>query len=105
MTIMRSEFYEKYMRSAEWDRKRQQRLQIDNHACCMCGRPEEKTRNGLQVHHCTYRNLGNEDPWTELATLCPSCHMKIHRFYNRPQKKGDIINDRTREESSSDSCS
>ena len=104
MGVMRSEFYESYMRSKEWDAKRQQRLQIDNNCCVMCGRPAEKTRNGLQVHHCTYVRLGHENVLTDLCTLCGSCHQKIHRYYNRPQKEGDIINDNRREEVSN-SCS
>ena len=102
---MRSEFYENYMKSEEWKQKRLQRMEIDQNCCVMCGRPAEKTRNGLQVHHCTYQRLGHENVWTDLATLCGSCHLKIHSFYNRPQREGDINNDRTREEGISDSCS
>jgi len=101
---MRSDFYEKYMRSEEWQEKRLQRMEIDQNCCVMCGRPAEKTRSGLQVHHVTYKNLGYEDVLTDLVTLCPSCHIKIHRYYDRTQK-GDIKNDRTREEGISDSCS
>lgn len=99
---MRSEFYEKYMRSEEWQAKRLQRMEIDSFCCVMCGRPEEKTRNGLQCHHVTYQRLGHENVLTDLCTLCPSCHVKIHKYYNRPQK-GDTNHDQTRTESCSDS--
>lgn len=75
-------------------------MQIDQYRCCMCGRPAEQTKNGLQVHHVTYRNLGHENVWKDLATLCGSCHIKIHKFYDRPQKEGDIRNDQRRESSS-----
>lgn len=94
---MRSEFYEKYMRSEAWAYKRQQRLTIDNNCCVMCGRPAERTKNGLQVHHVTYQRLGHENVLTDLCTLCPSCHKKIHRYYSRPQKEGDYTNDSSRE--------
>lgn len=84
---MQSEFYRQYMRSEEWQRKKQQRLEIDNHACCMCGRPESKTRNGLQIHHISYRRLGNENVYEDICSLCPACHLKIHRFYNRTRQE------------------
>lgn len=92
---MRSEFYEKYMKSPEWEEKRLQRMKIDNYQCCMCGRPIDNCRS-VQIHHVSYRNLGHENVWTDLATMCGTCHQKIHRFYNRPQKEGDITNDRKR---------
>lgn len=78
-----SEEYKGYMRSRDWERKRQQRLEIDGHACVMCGRPEDRCRNGLQVHHITYARLGNEDVGKDLVSLCPGCHKKIHRYYGR----------------------
>ena len=61
---MQSEFYKKYMRSKEWEEKRQQRLEIDGHKCAMCGRLESKCKDGLQIHHVSYRHLGNEDVFT-----------------------------------------
>ena len=69
--------------SREWDAKRQQRLDVDEHCCAMCGRPETKCRNGLQVHHITYQRLGHEDIYNDLVSLCPGCHKKIHSYYRR----------------------
>lgn len=40
-----TEEYKRYMRSREWDAKRQQRLDVDEYCCAMCGRPEAKCRN------------------------------------------------------------
>lgn len=88
--MMRSEFYEKYMRSEEWQAKRSQRILIDGDKCVMCQRPAERTKTGLQVHHINYRNLGNEDVWQDLVTLCPSCHRKIHRYYDRRRNEEDL---------------
>lgn len=82
---LQTEFYKKYMRSKEWEQKRQQRLEIDNHKCAMCDRPESKCKDGLQMHHISYRHLGNEDILKEIVSLCPRCHRLIHKFYNRRQ--------------------
>ena len=78
---MQTEEYKKYMRSTEWEAKKQERIAIDK-GCCMCGRPLEQIRS-IQVHHITYARLGNENVLTDLCTLCGSCHKKIHNYYNR----------------------
>lgn len=78
---MQTEFYRKYMKSDKWQQKKQERIAIDK-GCCMCGRPLEKIRS-VQVHHVNYQNLGNENVLTDIATLCGSCHRKLHNFYNR----------------------
>lgn len=80
---LQTDFYKKYMRSKEWEEKRQQRLEIDNHKCAMCDRPESKCKDGLQIHHISYRHLGDEDVFTEIVSLCPRCHRLLHKFYNR----------------------
>lgn len=79
--------YDRYMHSKAWERKRQERIEIDNHVCCMCGRPEGKCKNGLQVHHISYQHLGNEIVETELCSLCPTCHRLIHKYYSRAREK------------------
>lgn len=78
---MQTEFYKKYMKSEEWEQKKQERIAIDN-CCVMCQRPLNKIRS-LQVHHITYQNLGHENVLTDLCTLCGTCHKKIHNYYNR----------------------
>lgn len=75
--------YEKYIRSSEWTIKKNQRKDIDNHKCVMCKRSEGDIRSGLQVHHISYRHLGNEDVYTELVSLCPTCHRRLHNLYKR----------------------
>ena len=82
--LKQSEEYKKYIRSPEWEQKKAERLEIDGHKCAMCGRPESKCRNGLQCHHTNYKKpLGQESVYDDLVSLCPSCHMKIHAYYNR----------------------
>lgn len=80
---MQSEFYKSYIKSDAWKEKCRQRIEIDNHRCVMCGRLEENCKNGLQVHHITYKDLGHEDVYKSLISLCGNDHIRIHRYYNR----------------------
>lgn len=81
-----SKEYNNYMKSDEWAAKREERLQLDDNHCVMCGRKNGLQKDGvtpiLQVHHVHYGNLGNE-PMEDLVSLCPGCHRKIHRYYRR----------------------
>jgi predicted HNH restriction endonuclease len=89
---MQSEAYKEYMKSAEWREKRQQRIKIDN-MCVMCHRPLNQIRS-VQVHHIRYpERFGTENVYSDLCTLCGSCHIKIHNYYNRiksPQNKREV---------------
>lgn len=81
MQTKRSDFYQRYMLSEEWNQKRKQRIWVDEGRCTMCGKSSDEVP--LQVHHLSYRRLGDENILTDLATVCPECHRKLHRFYNR----------------------
>ena len=74
--------YDEYMKSDEWALKKATRLVIDDYKCCMCHRPVS-TCKLVQCHHVRYKNLGNEDVYQDLATLCGTCHKKLHDFYKR----------------------
>lgn len=89
MSSNRSEYYKGYIRSDEWKQKEQDRMKVDDYKCVMCGRPGERTRHGLQVHHITYRNLGHEDVLTDLVTLCAPCHKKMHNYLSRTRTNND----------------
>lgn len=80
---MRSVEYNQYITSAAWEAKKEERKKVDDYRCVCCGRSEEHTRRGLQVHHITYERLGHENVYTDLCTVCGSCHKKIHAYYNR----------------------
>ena len=80
---MQSEFYREYMKSEKWQYKKAQRLEIDGYSCVMCGRPQSKCKTPLQVHHTTYKRLGNENVYTDLCTLCGTCHKREHNLWNR----------------------
>lgn len=82
--------YDDYLKSEAWQHKRDLRLKIDDYSCAMCGRPQEKCKRGLTVHHIRYyRNghsiLGRENVWKDLVSLCYPCHHKLHRYYGRKQ--------------------
>ena len=80
------ENYEQYIISDEWKSKRNQRCEIDNYKCCMCG-SSGTMNNPLQCHHITYRNLYKENVYTDLLTLCKNCHKSVHTMMNRVTSK------------------
>jgi hypothetical protein len=69
-----SEFYKLYIKSDEWEAKRQQRLKIDGRQCAVCS-----AKTGLQVHHKDYSRLGDE-PMEHLITLCKVHHDLTHNL-------------------------
>lgn len=77
-----SKQYDEYMKSEAWEQKKKQRMEVDHYACVMCGRSIEHCRT-MQVHHVSYRRLGRENIYTDLCTVCGSCHKKLHNYYNR----------------------
>ena len=83
--IMQSEEYRRYIRSPEWEKKKAERMRIDNYSCVMCGRSQKHCRT-LQVHHITYKNLGHEDVYTDLCTVCGSCYTTIMTESGRLQR-------------------
>lgn len=80
---------EEYLQSKEWQSKRIERLRMDDFKCCRCGSP-----HNVQVHHTNYSNLGNEDVYNDLITLCDTCHESIEKetrsgcVYNKPISMG-----------------
>lgn len=71
--LSRKEYYDQYIHSAAWRRKRRKALKRDGYQCQYCG----KYNCRLEVHHLSYKNLGNEH-LNDLITLCSTCHQKIH---------------------------
>ena len=87
--------YHAYINSSTWKAKRLIRLEIDGHCCQTCGHDGSDFR--LEVHHkydgspnYGYKKpLGEEDPATDLITLCVQCHDAITNSVRlrRPDKK------------------
>ena len=65
--------YLEYMRSEDWKKLKRQRMLMDGDMCQHCG-----TGKNLQVHHLTYRHLGQPEEIDDLRTLCQECHRKVH---------------------------
>ena len=74
--------YKQYLKSEAWAKKRHERLQIDGYRCAGCG--TKLTEQTAHVHHLNYFYIGEEDPWTDLESLCAECHKMVHRILNRP---------------------
>jgi len=87
--------YRDYLHSDKWQQLRSKRLAIDEYRCQRCGTPY-----GLQVHHLAYPlELGTEDPYSDLITLCAGCHdlVENQKQMYRKDKKDAIIEQRNYE--------
>lgn len=74
--------YQDYLSSSQWREKARRRLQIDNFCCQMCG-SRGSSANRLEIHHLSYKNIYQENPYRDLVTLCHVCHRSIHCVMNR----------------------
>ena len=65
--------YENYLQTIQWKRIRNRKL--DEYPYCqVCGATEH-----LEVHHCTYAHVGNEEGhMKDLTVLCHNCHTLFH---------------------------
>lgn len=64
-------WYNKYLKSEAWQKRRTDILQRDRYRCHNCG------GHATQVHHLSYRHVGAELP-SELAAVCADCHAALH---------------------------
>ena len=70
--------YQTYLRSPEWESKRQEKLESCQYKCqCEGGCHRQAT----QIHHLHYDTLGNER-LEDLQALCAKCHMKKSNVRN-----------------------
>ena len=68
--------YSNYLKSDHWLKTREGALISAGFQCEECGWDDE-SHYQLNVHHNTYKNLGNEKP-EDLTVLCYRCHMEVH---------------------------
>ena len=61
-----------HLQSVYWNNIRLLVLERDKNTCQLC-----KTEEAKDVHHLTYKNLGNETI-DELISYCRACHDKVH---------------------------
>ena len=69
----RSWSYCDYLQSAHWQMQRRLALRRALWRCQLCATDERP----LEVHHCTYENIGHEMP-EDLTVLCDRCHGTHH---------------------------
>lgn len=63
--------YRKYLSSAKWKKKCEEKKKSVGCKCEKCGRDEDMRK--LTVHHLNYDHFGNE-PLEDLKVLCNICH-------------------------------
>lgn len=68
---------EEYLKSEQWQKKRQERLRIDNYRCQACLYLKQEEKSPLSIHHISYKNLYKE-PMEDLVTLCSLHHLQWH---------------------------
>lgn len=82
--------YHQYLKSEHWKKVKTTTYTHRLYRCIFCG-----TRKGLQIHHITYENIGNEKPY-DLVYLCNECHKRasfaphkteIQNWLNKRRKK------------------
>lgn len=66
------DWYNAYLDSPEWKQKRSRVLDRADGICEGCG-----INRASQVHHLTYKNVGNEFLF-ELVAVCNICHERLH---------------------------
>jgi 5-methylcytosine-specific restriction endonuclease McrA len=66
-------WYDTYLQSDAWQTKRLAVLARDRSWCQGC-----RARHATQVHHISYKHVGNELLW-ELVAVCDECHQRAHQ--------------------------
>lgn len=84
--------YYAYLRSPEWQAKRQQVLARAKGKCEKCNRQAAR----LEVHHLHYRNFGHED-LMDLRALCEWCHLVEDRRRQQEKHADQLKEQRIRE--------
>ena len=67
----KSEYIE-YLKSDEWQEKREYFMESVEWICSKCG------EKATQIHHLKYDNIGNEELDVDVIALCTDCHNEIH---------------------------
>lgn len=70
---VRHKNYYTYINSAEWNKRRIQKLKSTNYKCEICKGPAS------QVHHKHYKTLYKEN-MNDLQSLCGRCHKNEHNI-------------------------
>jgi 5-methylcytosine-specific restriction endonuclease McrA len=72
--------YKDYLKSFYWnDKVKAFKAHLNFKGVCPKCR---KKRKSIDVHHRTYKNVGNE-PFEDLVIMCSACHSKLHPDYGK----------------------
>ena len=84
-------FYQDYIGSKIWDKKRKARLEKDGNRCRLCD--EDGSRFRLEVHHrpLSYGKIPNESIEDDLITLCARCHDLITSVIREDRYGGRVL--------------
>ena len=74
--------YYKYLQSKEWKLLRQEVFKRDGYKCLLCG---NKANHCHHISYSMFLKTGNSKR-LECASLCKSCHDKIHGIKKREKK-------------------
>ena len=66
--------YRKYLKSGAWKKKRNQARYWHTKKCAICGIKR------TDIHHKTYKALGDEDAKLHLIPLCRKHHFALHDY-------------------------
>lgn len=80
--------YDAYLHTLHWRNKRKHIYKIRNKTCELCG---AKLREHFNVHHKTYKRVGNEKD-KDLMLLCEDCHHLLHSKTTTPSMLLDYVN-------------
>ena len=86
--------YQKYIKSADFEKVRQAVLKRDDYRCRFCGITQEECADQglfLSIHHASYRFCGCADQREidDCITLCNSCHFQGHKNRRRLKHFGE----------------
>jgi 5-methylcytosine-specific restriction endonuclease McrA len=82
--------YKKYLQSPHWYNYKQSVYRDKPYYCYLCQKREK-----LELHHITYKNLGNENI-DDVIYLCHKCHLyatfskekeKLQKWFERTRKR------------------
>ena len=74
------EEYIEHIKGDKFKKLKMERLKLDDYKCQICFKQvDEKTSH---CHHITYLRVLNERI-SDLSTLCPCCHNKLHEFHGK----------------------
>ena len=77
--VPREEYIE-HIKGEKFKELKMERLKLDEYRCQICFKKvDEKTSH---CHHITYLRVLNEKI-SDLSTLCPCCHKKLHEFHGK----------------------